>query len=80
MQMEVVVSPTEDSVPEEELSIGEPEPVVEVFDEIEAEPESEDETASGRLANLRQEIGGDQVDDRQGSIEDRMKRFFGGNE
>ena len=80
MQMEVVVSPTEDSVPEEELSIGESEPVVEVFDEIEAEPESEDDTASGRLANLRQEIGGDQVDDRQGSIEDRMKRFFGGNE
>ena len=55
--------------------------MVEVFDDVEiAAPEPVDETASGRLASLREELGGDDVGEREGTIEDRMKKFFGGNE
>ena len=65
---------------EEEISAVEEAPVVEVFEEEESTPVPEDTTASGRLADLRQEMGGEDVDEREGSIEDRMKKFFGGNE
>ena len=78
MQMEVLPSTQEEVVLEDEADMEEPAPLVEVFDEIEAVAEPMDATASGRLASLRQEIGGDQVDEREGSIEDRMNRFFGG--
>ena len=34
-------------------------------------------TASGRLASMREEIGSEGAPEREGSIEDRMKKFFG---
>ena len=48
--------------------------------DVDTAPDPVDETASGRLASLRQEMGGDDLNQREGSIEDRMKKFFGGNE
>lgn len=54
--------------------------VVEVFEEVETEPVPEDITPSGRLASLRQELGGEEMVGREGTMEDRMKKFFGGNE
>lgn len=52
---------------------------IEVIESVE-QPETgppADTTASGRLANLREEIGTDDAPAREGSIEDRMKKFFG---
>ena len=74
-----VAPPSEAPAVEEEITAVEA-PVVEVFEEEESTPVTEDTTASSRLANLRQELGGEEVDEREGSIEDRMKKFFGGNE
>ena len=76
--LEVVPQPEATAVDEEVTAVEAP--VVEVFEEEESTPVPEDTTASGRLANLRQELGGDEVGEREGSIEDRMKKFFGGNE
>lgn len=51
---------------------------VEVIEVVE-EPEPEQpKTASGRLASLREELGEGEDTEREGSIEDRMNRFFGG--
>ena len=50
--------------------------VVEVIESIEV-IEQEDTTASGRLASLRDELGDGDGLQREGSIEDRMKEFFG---
>ncbi|MEC7989007.1 MAG: hypothetical protein VX151_03620, partial [Candidatus Thermoplasmatota archaeon] len=76
--MEVVPSSEAPAVDEEMTAVEAP--VVEVFEEEESTPVPEDTTASGRLANLRQELGGEEANEREGSIEDRMKKFFGGNE
>ena len=48
----------------------------EVIESIEV-IEQEDTTASGRLASLRDELGDGDGLQREGSIEDRMKEFFG---
>ena len=64
---------TQESVSQEE------DPEMDLIEVIEEAPETTDEnrTASGRLASLRQELGGDDDVERQGSIEDRMSKFFG---
>ena len=49
--------------------------LIEVIESTAQEPDSMD--ASGRLASIRQEMGDDRSPDREGKIEDRMKRFFG---
>ena len=54
------------------------ESTIEVIESVEETPhEPADATASGRLASLREEIGTDGVPEREGSFEDRMKKFFG---
>ena len=70
-------------VESEEDSVEAPQ---EVFDEtsmtdlIEVIEQSPSEqlpaTASGRLASLRSELGDDSPQEREGTLEDRMKRFF----
>ena len=49
--------------------------VIETVDEDDTEPTSI--TASGRLASLREEIVTDDTPKREGTMEDRMKKFFG---
>lgn len=49
--------------------------LIEVIETPNEEPDSMD--ASGRLASIRQEMGENQTPDREGDLEDRMKRFFG---
>ena len=56
------------------------ESMVEVIEHVEPEPEPVDITPSGRLASLREEMGDGDVQQREGSIEDRMKKFFGDGE
>ena len=80
MQLEIDTTPAEEPAIEDEMHSEESQPMIEVFDDVETAPEPVDETASGRLASLRQEMGGDDQNEREGSIEDRMKKFFGGNE
>ena len=80
IQLEIDTTPAEEPAIEDEMHSEESQPMIEVFDDVEAPPEPVDETASGRLASLRQEMGGDDQNEREGSIEDRMKKFFGGNE
>ena len=80
MQLEIDTTAVDEPTVEDEMHEEESEPMIEVFDDVEAAPEPVDETASGRLASLRQEMGGDDQNEREGSIEDRMKKFFGGNE
>ena len=54
------------------------ESTIEVIESVEETPlDTADATASGRLASLREEIGTDGAPQREGSIEDRMKKFFG---
>jgi len=52
------------------------EQVVEVIEVVEEEPELP-ATASGRLASLREEMDETSTVNEKGSIEDRMKDFFG---
>ena len=80
MQLEIDTTPAEEPAIEDDMHSEESQPMIEVFDDVETAPEPVDETASGRLASLRQEMGGDDQNEREGSIEDRMKKFFGGNE
>ena len=80
IQLEIDTTPAEEPAIEDEMHSEESQPMIEVFDDVETAPEPVDETASGRLASLRQEMGGDDQNEREGSIEDRMKKFFGGNE
>ena len=49
---------------------------IEVIERIE-EAVEEEPTASGRLASLREEMGTDSGVEREGSLEDRMSKFFG---
>lgn len=51
--------------------------VVEVGEAVDPEQNPTPVTASGRLASLREEIVEDEVVEPKGSIEDRMKDFFG---
>ena len=49
---------------------------IEVIEAVEQEPTATPETASGRLASLRDEMGSNEAVDREGTLEDRMKEFF----
>ncbi|MEL0181967.1 MAG: hypothetical protein VW872_02775 [Candidatus Poseidoniales archaeon] len=80
MQLELVSAPDEEPAIEDDSEVEASQPMVEVFEEIETAPEPVDATASGRLASLREEMGGDDVNEREGTLEDRMKNFFGGSE
>ncbi|MGB2071123.1 MAG: CARDB domain-containing protein, partial [Poseidonia sp.] len=80
MQLELVSAPDEEPAIEDDSEVEASQPMVEVFEEIETAPEPVDATASGRLASLREEMGGDDVNEREGTLEDRMKKFFGGSE
>ena len=89
---QAVTQPQEiEDVSLEQSQEGKEQPPEEAFDEesqqaqmdlievIEAPPTA-DETpadASGRLASLRQEMGTESPTEREGKLEDRMKRFFG---
>ena len=75
-----------DSAEEEEISVAfseqEPTPVNDVtstIEIIESEEPAVDEnpSASGRLASMRDELGENDIEEREGSIEDRMNQFFG---
>ena len=64
---------------EDEQNIAALESTIEVIESIqELEEEETDASASGRLASLREEMGTDDAPAREGSLEDRMKDFFGG--
>ena len=64
---------------EDEQNIAALESTIEVIESIqEIEEEETDASASGRLASLREEMGTDDAPAREGSLEDRMKDFFGG--
>ena len=80
MQLELVSAPDEEPAIEDDSEVEASQPMVEVFEEIETAQEPVDATASGRLASLREEMGGDDVNEREGTLEDRMKKFFGGSE
>jgi hypothetical protein len=75
-----------DNADEEEISVAfseqEPTPVNDVtstIEIIESEEPAVDEnpSASGRLASMRDELGENDIEEREGSIEDRMNQFFG---
>ena len=70
------IQPTED-IAEESVAVDDTQvdPTVEVIESIEVI--EEDTTASGRLASLRDELGEGEGPAKEGSIEDRMKEFFG---
>ena len=64
---------------EDEQNIAALESTIEVIESIQGlEEEETDASASGRLASLREEMGTDDAPAREGSLEDRMKDFFGG--
>ena len=71
------IQPTED-IAEESVAVDDTQvdSTVEVIESIEV-IEEEDTTASGRLASLRDELGEGEGPAKEGSIEDRMKEFFG---
>ncbi|DAC06957.1 MAG TPA: hypothetical protein D7H88_06895 [Candidatus Poseidoniales archaeon] len=70
------IQPTED-IAEESVAVDDTQvdSTVEVIESIEVI--EEDTTASGRLASLRDELGEGEGPAKEGSIEDRMKEFFG---
>ena len=64
---------------EDEQNIAALESTIEIIESVEESTEEEtNASASGRLASLRQEMGTDDAPQREGSLEDRMKDFFGG--
>ena len=63
----------EPAVPVDEVERESSTEVVESIEII----EEEDTTASGRLASMRDELGEGDGPAKEGSIEDRMKKFFG---
>ena len=64
---------------EDEQNIAALESTIEIIESVEERTEEEtNASASGRLASLRQEMGTDDAPQREGSLEDRMKDFFGG--
>ena len=75
-----------DNAEEEEISVAfsdqDPTPVNDVTSTIEIIESEEpavdaDPSASGRLASMRDELGENDIEEREGSIEDRMNQFFG---
>ena len=70
------IQPNED-IAEESVAVDDTQvdSTVEVIESIEVI--EEDTTASGRLASLRDELGEGEGPAKEGSIEDRMKEFFG---
>ena len=77
MQLQPVEEPEEEvseSFVEEDIVESTIE-VIETVEETDAEPTNT--TASGRLASLREEIVTDDAPQREGTMEDRMKKFFG---
>ena len=76
MQLQPVEEPEEVSEPFMEEDIVES--TVEVIEAVEqTDTEPTNTTASGRLASLRDEIVTDDAPQREGTMEDRMKKFFG---
>ena len=77
MQLQPVEEPEEEvSEPFVEEDIVES--TVEVIEAVEeTDTELTNTTASGRLATLREEIVTDDAPQREGTMEDRMKKFFG---
>ena len=77
MQLQPVEEP-EEEVSEpfvEEDAVESTIEVIETVEETDTEPTNT--TASGRLASLREEIVTDDAPPREGTVEDRMKKFFG---
>ncbi len=76
LQVEEIQSP--EDLTEEPVAIDDAQvdSTVEVIESIEV-IEEEDTTASGRLASMRDELGEGDGPAKEGSIEDRMKEFFG---
>ncbi len=66
--------PVEETPPDTEEVQQNAVPVIEVIEESQPDAPA---TASGRLASLREEMGEQGDEQREGSIEDRMKDFFG---
>jgi len=66
--------PVEETPPDTEEVQRNAVPVIEVIEETQPDAPA---TASGRLASLREEMGEQGDEQREGSIEDRMKDFFG---
>ena len=78
---DIQIQTVEDEAPSEpETSADEDmviESTIEVIESVEETPnDTVAATASGRLASLREEIGSDGTPEREGSIEDRMKKFL----
>ena len=69
----------EEDAPQEETApqVTEETVIESTIEIVEPGPEQQDETASGRLASLRQELETDDAPRREGSVEDRLKKFFG---
>lgn len=77
MQLQPVEEP-EEEVSEPFMEEDIIESTVEVIETVEqTDPEPSNTTASGRLASLRDEIVTDDAPQREGTMEDRMKKFFG---
>jgi hypothetical protein len=74
--IQMVVEQTERVNEMIEVSVEDVE-TVSVVEVVEPEENPTPATASGRLASLREEIVEDEVVEPKGSIEDRMKDFFG---
>ena len=77
LQIEPVEEPSVLEEPSDDATeVAVEETTIEVIEHIE-EDEQIEPTASGRLANLREEMGTDDAVQREGTIEDRMSKFFG---
>ena len=76
LQIEEVPEQVQEEAIEELIVEVESTSTVEVIESIEV-VEEENVTASGRLASLRDELGEAEGPTREGSIEDRLKKFFG---
>ena len=76
LQIEEIEEPEHQDLAEETVDESKTDSTVEVIESIEVF-EEEDTTASGRLASLRDELGEVDGPAKEGSIEDRLKKFFG---
>ena len=77
LQIEPVEEPSVvEEPPEDTTEVALEDTTIEVIEHIEADEQTEP-TASGRLASLREEMGTDDAVQPEGTIEDRMSKFFG---
>ena len=76
-QVEDIEEQSEEEVESTETSANDEDMMVEVIETTVVEDET-NTTASGRLASLREEIAPSDEPGRQGSLEDRLNQFFGG--